>query len=198
MPTIGLVRLTAYAARAHGLRRSLGGARSEGLSQLSVPVAGSSPGGALSWAGANSSSGSTSVGSAVVALSLSRATVGCPLSALVDPGALPAASVCVSWLPAASAASELSVGGVVEPASASPDADRSAGAGPPPTEPAPAAAFNPSADGVNASWARARSAAQAEIVLPAERLLRTAVLQLLRALPCWAYVWPTAARASPR
>jgi hypothetical protein len=39
-------------------------------------------------------------------------------------------------------ASELSVGGVVDEMSASPDAGRLAGAGPPPTEPAPAAALS--------------------------------------------------------
>jgi|SRR5688572_8103750 hypothetical protein len=41
---------------------------------------------------------------------LTERTVGCPLSASADPGLLPAASVCVSWLPAASS----SLVGVVE------------------------------------------------------------------------------------
>jgi hypothetical protein len=82
-------------------------------------------------------------GSGFTVLSSCGATVGCPLSASADPGALPVApSVCVSAAPAALSASELSVAGVVEPVSASPDAGRLAGVVPSPTEPAPAAASN--------------------------------------------------------
>jgi hypothetical protein len=68
-----------------------------------------------------------SAAGAVAGVSSDGATVGCPFSASADPGALPAASVCISWLPAASAAPELSVSGVVDEVPVSPDAGRPLG-----------------------------------------------------------------------